>query len=82
MAAETGQYINEMAKLSHRIRIGMVRREQFLTSGITNVKHADSSVLVAAYKHRIPSPSISPRHGHSPHDRAADGAALGAATHS
>src|SRR5882762_11976188 len=52
MAAETGQYINEFAKLSHRIRIGYGEAAgQFLTSGIIGVKHTDSSVLVAAYKH-------------------------------
>src|SRR5258706_8028095 len=55
MAAETGQYINEMAKVSHRIRIGYGEAAgQFLSSGIIAVKHAGSSVLVAAYKHRIP----------------------------
>src|SRR6267378_3897385 len=27
---------------------------QFLTSGMLDVKHADPSILVAAYKHRIP----------------------------
>src|SRR5213594_3769848 len=55
MAAETGQYMNEMAKLSHRIRIGYGQAAgQFLSSGILNVKHPDSSVLVAAYKRGIP----------------------------
>src|SRR5437764_6223907 len=55
MAGETGQYINEFAKLSHRIRIGYGEAAgQFLCSGIIEVRHADSSVLVAAYKHRIP----------------------------
>src|SRR5713101_3221929 len=55
MAAETGQYINEFAKLSQRIRIGYGEAAgQFLSSGIIEVKHADSSVLVAAYKLRIP----------------------------
>jgi len=83
MAAETGQYINEFAKLSHRIRIGYGEAAgQFLNSGIIEVKHADSSVLVAAYKHQIPvtihlaiGTDIPHMHG------AADGAALGAATH-
>jgi len=83
MAAETGQYINEFAKLSHRIRIGYGEAAgQFLSSGIIEVKHADSSVLVAAYKHQIPvtihlaiGTDIPHMHG------AADGAALGAATH-
>ena len=83
MAAETGQYINEMAKLSHRIRIGYGEAAgQFLTSGIINVKHADSSVLVAAYKHRIPVTIHLAIGTDIPHmHRAADGAALGAATH-
>src|SRR2546425_8067585 len=50
MAAETGQYINEIAKLSHRIRIGYGEAAgQYLSSGIIEVKHTDSSVLVAAY---------------------------------
>jgi len=83
MAAETGQYINEFAKLSHRIRIGYGEAAgQFLSSGIIEVKHADSSVLVAAFKHQIPvtihlaiGTDIPHMHG------AADGAALGAATH-
>ncbi len=83
MAAETGQYINEFAKLSHRIRIGYGEAAgQFLSSGIIEVKHTDSSVLVAAYKHQIPvtihlaiGTDIPHMHG------AADGAALGAATH-
>jgi hypothetical protein len=83
MAEETGKYINEFAKLSHRIRIGYGEAAgQFLNSGIIEVKHADSSVLVAAYKHQIPvtihlaiGTDIPHMHG------AADGAALGAATH-
>src|SRR6266852_8209398 len=83
MAAETGQYINEMAKVSHRIRIGYGEAAgQFLTSGILDVKHADSSVLMAAYKHRIPVTIHLAIGTDIPHmHRAADGAALGAATH-
>src|SRR5260370_3927966 len=55
MAEETGKYLNEIAKLSHRIRIGYGEAAgQFLSSGIIEVNHAASSVLVAAYKHRIP----------------------------
>src|SRR3984893_12705529 len=55
MAAETGQYINEFAKLAHRLHIGYGEAAgQFLSSGIIEVKHANSSVLVAAYKHQIP----------------------------
>lgn len=83
MAAETGQYINEFAKLSHRVRIGYGEAAgQFLSSGIIEVKHADSSVLVAAYKHRIPVTIHLAIGTDIPHmHRAADGAALGAATH-
>src|SRR5882762_3206138 len=83
MAAETGQYINEIAKLSHRIRMGYGEAAgQFLSSGILNVKHADSSVLMAAYKQRIPVTIHLAIGTDIPHmHRAADGAALGAATH-
>jgi len=83
MAAETGQYINEIAKVSHRIRIGYGEAAgQFLSSGILNVKYADSSVLMAAYKHRIPVTIPLAIGTDIPHmHRSADGAALGAATH-
>ena len=83
MAAETGQYINEFAKLSQRIRIGYGEAAgQFLSSGIIDVKHADSSVLVAAYKHRIPVTIHLAIGTDIPHMHSiADGAALGAATH-
>src|SRR5437870_9455350 len=83
MAEETGKHLNEIAKLSHRIRIGYGEAAgQFLTSGVIEVKHADSSVLVAAYKRRIPvtihlAIGTDIPHMHS----AANGAALGAATH-
>src|SRR6266581_1523364 len=83
MAAETGEYINEIAKLSHRIRIGYGEAAgQYLSSGIIDVKHADSSVLVAAYMHRIPvtihlAIGTDITHMHP----AANGAALGDATH-
>lgn len=84
MAEETGKYLNEIAKLSHRIRIGYGEAAgQFLLSGLLNAKHADSSVLVAAYKHRIPVTIHLAIGTDIPHmHRAADGAALGAATHS
>ena len=83
MAAETGQYINEFAKLAHRIRIGYGEAAgQFLTSGIIGVKHADSSVLVAAYKQRIPVTIHLAIGTDIPHMHpAANGAALGDATH-
>jgi len=83
MAEETGKYLNEIAKLSQRIRIGYGEATgQFLNSGIIEVKHADSSVLVAAYKYRIPVTIHLAIGTDIPHmHRAADGAALGAATH-
>jgi hypothetical protein len=83
MAAETGQYINEIAKLSQRIRIGYGEAAgQFLSSGVIDVQHANSSVLVAAYKHRIPVTIHLAIGTDIPHmHRAADGASLGAATH-
>jgi len=83
MAAETGQYLNEMAKLAWRIRIGYGEAAgQFLSSGVIDVKHADSSVLCAAYKHRIPVTVHLAIGTDIPHMHpAADGAALGVATH-
>src|ERR1700732_3922076 len=52
MAEETGQYVNEISKLAARIRIGYGEAAgQFLGSGILEVPYANSSVLVAAYKH-------------------------------
>jgi hypothetical protein len=83
MAAETGEYLNEIAKLSHRIRIGYGEAAgQYLSSRIIDVKHADSSVLVAAYKHRIPVTIHLAIGTDIPHMHpAAYGAALGDATH-
>jgi hypothetical protein len=55
MAEETGAGINEIAKLAHRIRIGYGEAAgQYLTSGILSTKHPEASVLVAAYRQRIP----------------------------
>src|SRR6266704_2687858 len=83
MAEETGKYLNEIAKLSHRIRIGYGEAAgQFLSSGVIEVKHSDFSVLVAAYKHRIPVTIHLAIGTDIPHMHpAANGAALGAATH-
>jgi hypothetical protein len=83
MASETGQYINEFAKLAHRIRIGYGEAAgQFLSSGIIPVKYAGSSVLLAAYKHRIPVTIHLAIGTDIPHMHpAAYGAALGDATH-
>ncbi len=83
MAEETGEYINEMAKLAARIRIGYGEAAgQFLNSGILEVRHANSSVLVAAYKHRIPVTIHLAIGTDIPHMHpAVDGASLGLATH-
>lgn len=82
MAAETGEYINEFSKLAARLHIGYGEAAgQFLTSGILNVKHAASSVLVAAYKQRIPVTVHIAVGADIPHMHpAADGPSLGAAT--
>jgi hypothetical protein len=82
MAEETGKYINEIAKLAHRIRIGYGEAAgQYLTSGILTPKHPEASVLVAAYQLRIPvtvhlAIGTDITHIHP----SADGAALGTAT--
>ncbi|MGB7280927.1 MAG: hypothetical protein WBE13_01595 [Candidatus Acidiferrum sp.] len=83
MAAETGEYVNEFSKLAARLHIGYGEAAgQFLTSGILNVKHASSSVLVAAYTHRIPVTVHLAIGTDIPHMHpAADGPCLGAATH-
>jgi hypothetical protein len=83
MADETGEYLNEMAKLASRIHIGYGEAAgQFLSSGILQTKYADSSVLMAAYKHRIPVTVHVAIGTDIPHmHRAASGAALGEATH-
>src|SRR5258706_5130795 len=83
MAEETGKYLNEFAKLYQRIPIGYDEAAgQFLSSGIIEVKHADSSILVAAYKHRIPVTIHLAIGTDIPHMHpAADGAALGDATY-
>ncbi len=83
MAEETGKYLNEIAKLSHRIRIGYGEAAgQFLSSGIIEAKHADSSVLAAAHKYRIPVTIHLAIGTDIPHMHpAANGAALGDATH-
>ena len=83
MAEETGKYLNDIAKLSHRIRIGYGEAAgQFLSSGVIEVKHADFSVLAVAYKHRIPVTIHLAIGTDIPHMHpAANGAALGDATH-
>jgi hypothetical protein len=82
MASETGEYINEFSKLAARLHIGYGEAAgQFLTSGVLNVKNADSSVLVAAYKQRIPVTIHLAIGTDIPHMHpAADGPCLGDAT--
>src|SRR5260370_39585041 len=83
MAEETGKYLNEIAKLSQRIRIGYGEAAgQFLSSGIIDVKHANSSLLAGAYEHQIPVTIHLAIGTDIPHMHpAADGAALGDATY-
>jgi hypothetical protein len=83
MAEETGRYLNEIAKLAQRIRIGYGEAAgQFLTSGVIAAKQAGSSVLAAAHKHRIPVTVHLAIGTDIPHMHpSAEGAALGYATH-
>ena len=83
MAEETGKYLNEIAKLAQRIRIGYGEAAgQFLTSGVIAAKQAGSSVLAAAHKRRIPVTVHLAIGTDIPHMHpAAEGAALGYATH-
>src|SRR6184192_1755848 len=83
MAEETGKYLNEIAKLAQRIRIGYGEAAgQFLNGGLLEAKHAESSVLAAAHKRRIPVTVHLAIGTDIPHMHpAAEGAALGYATH-
>ena len=82
MAQETGWGINEIAKLAFRIRIGYGEAAgQYLTSGIVEPKHPELSLLVAAYKKRIPVTIHLAIGTDIPHMHpSAEGAALGAAS--
>jgi hypothetical protein len=83
MAEETGEYVNEISKLAARIRIGYGEAAgQFLRSGVIDAPHAESSVLAAAYKHRVPVTIHLAIGTDVPHMHpAADGASLGIATY-
>jgi hypothetical protein len=83
MAQETGFYLNEIAKVASRLRIGYGEAAgQYLTSGILLPKHPEASLLVAAYRRRIPVTIHLAIGTDIPHMHpAAEGAALGAATH-
>jgi hypothetical protein len=83
MAEETGRGLNEVAKLAQRIRIGYGEAAgQYLTSGIVDAKHPELSLLVSAYRKRIPVTVHLAIGTDIPHMHpSADGAALGAASH-
>lgn len=83
MAEETGWGINEIAKLAYRIRIGCGEAAgQYLTSGIVQPQYPEFSLLIAAYKKRIPVTVHLAIGTDIPHMHpAAEGAALGAASH-
>ena len=83
MAEETGLYLNEIAVGAARGGIGLGEAAgKLLTSGRLRVKYPESSVLVAAYRARVPVTVHLAIGTDIPHmHRSADGAALGAATH-
>ncbi|MBV8514183.1 MAG: hypothetical protein JO260_02675 [Acidobacteria bacterium] len=55
MADETGRYVNEIAKLASRLRIGYGESAgQFLNSGIVPAPYAEQSVLASAYRLKVP----------------------------
>jgi hypothetical protein len=82
MAEETAWGLNEIAKLAQRIRIGYGEAAgQYLTSAIVTPKNPELSVLVGAYKRRIPVTVHLAIGTDIPHMHpSADGAALGAAS--
>ncbi len=82
MAAETGEYVNEISKLAARLHIGYGEAAgQFLNSGIMDVPYAESSVLAAAYKYRLPITIHLAIGTDIPHMHpAADGGSLGTAS--
>src|SRR6202158_3409956 len=83
MAAETGEYLNQIAKIAMRARLGYGEAAgQFLHNAVIEVPYAKSSVLTAAYELRIPVTVHLAIGTDIPHmHRTADGAALGSATH-
>jgi len=83
MAEETGLHLNEIAVGAQRSGIGLGEAAgKLLTSGRLRVKHPQSSVLVAAYRARVPVTVHLAIGTDIPHmHRSADGAALGASTH-
>ncbi len=91
MAEETGLYLNEIAvgaqrsgrggEYSRTIGLGEAAGK-LLLSGRLRVKHPEASVLIAAYRARVPVTVHLAIGTDIPHmHRSADGAALGASTH-
>jgi len=83
MAEETGLYINEMAVGAARSGMGLGEAAgKLLASGRLRPKFPAASVLIAAYRARVPVTIHLAIGTDIPHmHRAADGAALGEATH-
>jgi hypothetical protein len=83
MARETGELLNEIAKDAARSGIGYGEAAgQFLHSVRSQAKHADASVVAAAYRQKIPVTVHLAIGADIPHMHpAADGAALGTATY-
>jgi hypothetical protein len=83
MAAETGEYLNQIAKLAMRARLGYGEAAgQFLNTGVIDAPYLDLSVLAAAHQRRIPVTVHLAIGTDIPHMHpTADGAALGSATH-
>jgi hypothetical protein len=83
MAEETGWGINEIAKLAQRVRIGYGEAAgQYLTSGIVAARYPGLSILISAYRKRIPVTVHLAVGTDIPHMHpSAEGAALGAASH-
>jgi hypothetical protein len=83
MAEETGLYLNEMAVGAARSGFGLGEAAgKLLSNRRLRAKYPDRSVLVAAYRARVPVTVHLAIGTDIPHmHRSADGAALGAATH-
>jgi hypothetical protein len=83
MAAETGEYLNQIAKIAMRARLGYGEAAgQFLDHAVIDVPYARYSVLAEAYKLRIPVTVHLAIGTDIPHmHRTTDGAALGSASH-
>jgi hypothetical protein len=83
MAEETGLLLNEMAVGAQRSGIGLGEAAgKLLVNKRLRARHVDKSLVAAAYRMRIPVTVHLAIGTDIPHmHRAADGAALGAATH-